>query len=86
MATGIHSRWKCGKCGKWNDISEGLCTRCSANQIDWAHTYRDTTQLTPEEEGYYHSTVPNLTRDVREIKQVLAEIHRVLEEIHEKIN
>lgn len=86
MAAGLRLKWKCGKCGKWNSIDDAHCKKCASSQEDWAHAYRDTTQLTPEEEGFYNSTVPNMTRDIREIKQVLAEIHTVLEEISEKIN
>lgn len=84
MGQSIFTRWKCGKCQRWNLIEDSHCGRCGSEQATSAAVYRDEQKLTTEEAGFYSETMPTLAREVKRISSTLARIEELLYHVSNK--
>ena len=67
-------KWQCGRCENWNNVENGLCTRCKAPSQQFAIAFRLKNVLTAEEKIYYQYTSRSIVRELGLIRNVLMEL------------
>lgn len=73
-------KWRCGRCGKWNNMDKGLCGQCKAPQSPTADAFRLHNVLTNEEENFYHGTAPYILQELKAIRQLMESLVQEIQE------
>lgn len=76
-------QWRCGRCGHWNNIQDGVCRRCKSMQDSAVDAFRMKNVLTNEEKLFYDNTAPSI---LHELVKINATLRTVISEIREVRN
>lgn len=74
------TRWKCGACGRWNDIEAVKCAKCETSADSGATVVQKHHKHTPQEQSFYGVSVPTIVNELRSISSMLHELVQLMRE------